>query len=216
MTNFHRDTLWKALAVSLAAHGLLLAATWPASRGAGGVSTPIVATLRTPSIQALPPESPQRSVHPTPPLLASEAPVTAVPPPSKPDLDVSTVENVRRSEMAGRSPAPAAGSAAVPAGPGLDPDGLRSYRIALATRFRKFYPPRAVEAGWVGTAEVLVTVAADGSIPQVQVVNSSGHDALDNAALDMLRRAAPTTPLPETLRGRAFAVNLPVKFELVD
>jgi protein TonB len=211
MANFHRDTLWKALAVSLAVHGLLLAATWPASRGTGGVNTPLLATLRIPTIQALPPESPQGAAHPSAPLLTTEAPVSA-PPPAKPTADdSSTAENARRSEAVG-----GAAVSAAPAGDGLDTEGLRSYRIALATRFRKFYPPKAIEAGWVGTAEVLVAVAADGTIPQVKVVRSSGHEALDNAALDMLRQAAPTTPLPETLRGRAFAVNLPVTFELLN
>lgn len=102
------------------------------------------------------------------------------------------------------------------AGDGLDAEGLRGYRMALAREARRFkrYPARALEAEWSGTAEVSVALAADGLPLAVQLVRSSGHDLLDEAALEMLRRALPATPVPDSLRGRAFSVNLPVVFEL--
>jgi protein TonB len=200
------------MAVSLAVHGLLLTATWPPSPGAGGVNTPLEATLRRPTVQALPPEQPRRlGRQPAPPLLTSEAPVSP-PPASVAAINDSTTQNARRSEPVGGMAAVGAASA----GDGPDAEGLRSYRIALATRFSKFYPPRAIEAGWVGTTEVSVSMAADGRPAQIKVARTSGHAALDKAALAMLRQALPDTPLPESLRGRSFAVDLPVIFDLVD
>ena len=201
------------MAVSLAVHGLLLTSTWPPSPGAGGVNTPLEATLRRPSVQALAPQEPPRPARPSSsPRLASEAPV-APPPASVATVNDSTTETARRSE-------PAGGAAAVVVAPsggdGPDAEGLRSFRIALASRFRKFYPPRAIEAGWVGTTEVWVSMAADGGSLQVKVAHSSGHEALDAAALAMLRQALPSTPLPDSLRGRAFAFDLPVTFELLN
>ena len=109
-------------------------------------------------------------------------------------------------------------SAALPTSDGIDADGLRSYRLALAREARRFkrYPSQAVDAQWSGTAELRVTVQADGVAMAAELAKSSGHAALDDAALDMLRHALPVTPVPVVLRGRAFAVNLPVMFELPD
>jgi periplasmic protein TonB len=109
-------------------------------------------------------------------------------------------------------------SAALPTSDGVDADGLRSYRLALAREARRFkrYPSQAVDAQWSGTAELRVTVQADGVAMAAELAKSSGHAALDDAALDMLRHALPVTPVPVVLRGRAFAVNLPVMFELPD
>ena len=211
MANLPSEHFRTALVVSLAVHFLLLAATWPASRGDGGVRAPILATLRVPTLQSRPPTMPRRGA----PRLSPSPPAGGVPSSAQAAArtDDSTAELDRRSAAVGGA---ALGIAATPAGDGLDAEGLRSYRIALATRFRKFYPQSAIEAGWVGTTEVLVTLAADGIAPQVKVLRSSGHGALDDAAVDMLRRAVPLTPLPDALRGRSFAVNLPVKFELLD
>ena len=45
---------------------------------------------------------------------------------------------------------------------GLDADGVRAYRLALAREARRYkrYPREAIDAGWQGTVEVLVAVAA--------------------------------------------------------
>jgi protein TonB len=100
------------------------------------------------------------------------------------------------------------------AGDGADPDGLRQYRLALAREARRFkrYPERALLAGIGGTAEVRVEHAA-GAVPVAWLARSSGDEALDAAALSMMREAAPRTLVPEPLRGRSFAVSLPVIFD---
>jgi protein TonB len=107
-------------------------------------------------------------------------------------------------------------ASALPASPGLDGEGLRRYRVALAGEARRYkrYPAHAIEAGWSGTTEVRVSVAAGQPVPVVQLVKSSGHPVLDEAALEMLRRAVPATAIPAALRERAFAVELPIVFDL--
>mgnify|MGYP003508428869 CR=1 FL=1 len=94
-------------------------------------------------------------------------------------------------------------------------DGLRQYRLALAREARRFkrYPEQALQAGIGGTAEVRVELEG-GALPVTRLARSSGHEALDAAALDMMRRAAPRTTVPELLRGQTFAVSLPVVFDL--
>jgi protein TonB len=112
--------------------------------------------------------------------------------------------------------AQASASASAPAEDGLDAEGLRAYRIDLArsARAHKRYPVLARERGWTGTAEVRVAVSAEGRARQVLLARSSGHELLDREALAMLSRAAAASPVPESLRGREFAVSLAVTFDL--
>lgn len=95
-------------------------------------------------------------------------------------------------------------------------DGIRQYRLSLAAQARKFkrYPARAMEAGMSGTTEVRVVVAPSGFPQEVSMAKTSGYDLLDQAALDMIRKAVPRTAIPEPLRGRSFVVSLPVVFDL--
>jgi protein TonB len=114
---------------------------------------------------------------------------------------------------------PATVAAAAPTGAsGPDAAGLRQYRLALAGEARRFrrYPDAARHEGITGTAEVRVMVGIAGVARQVDLARSSGHAALDAAALEMLRQAAGRTLLPESLRGQEFAVLLPVVFEVED
>ncbi len=53
-----------------------------------------------------------------------------------------------------------------------------------------------------------------GAIRSSLVTASSGHEILDNQALDMVHKAKPLTPIPAALRGREFAVDIPVIFDL--
>jgi len=120
--------------------------------------------------------------------------------------------------VARAAPEPATVALASAAEPqGADAAGLRQYRLALAGEARRFrsYPETARRAGMAGTAEVRVTVGA-GAARQTELARSSGHAILDTAALEMLRAAVARTTLPESLRGREFAVLLPVVFEVED
>lgn len=108
-----------------------------------------------------------------------------------------------------------AAGAASPATAGPDPDGLRQYRLTLAREAGRFkrYPQRARVDGISGTAEVRIEHEA-GRAPVARLARSSGNAALDAAALDMMRQAAPRAAIPETLRERAFVVSLPVVFDI--
>jgi protein TonB len=95
-------------------------------------------------------------------------------------------------------------------------DGLRGYRLTLATQARRFkrYPAQAVASGWTGSTDVRLEVSGDGQPRAAVVVRSSGNDLLDQAALAMIDAGAAHARLPESLRGKPFAVVLPVVFNL--
>jgi protein TonB len=71
-------------------------------------------------------------------------------------------------------------------------------------------------AGWAGTSEVRLEVGGDGRPRPATVGRSSGHESLDRAALSMIDAGALRARTPESLRGKAFAVVLPVVFNLDD
>ncbi len=102
-----------------------------------------------------------------------------------------------------------------PAGPAPPPaEGLYDYRLSLAAAARAFrdYPPEARARGESGQAVVGIEVVVGRS--RIELAESSGHPALDAAALAMIRQAAALTPLPAALQGLDFQLRLPVLFSL--
>ncbi len=111
--------------------------------------------------------------------------------------------------------APGSSLTAAP-GSGETLDGLRTYRLAVASQARRFkrFPAEAKVSGWTGSTEVRLEVGAEGLPRPATVVRSSGHEVLDRAALAMIDAGAQRARLPDSLRGRGFAVLLPVVFNL--
>lgn len=114
--------------------------------------------------------------------------------------------------------AAAAPALAVPANAVDALDGLRGYRLAVASQARRFkrYPADARASGRTGSTEVRLEVGGDGTPRPATVSLSSGHDSLDRAALAMIDAGAARAHLPDSLRGRDFTLLLPVVFSLDD
>ena len=214
------SSLLPALMISLALHFLLL---WPAALPRTGMETgqaPLLATLRA---EAVPEPSPPPAQRGTPVSgkasharsAAAEQPVAAA--------ALARPAPAGLAEQAAASPGAAAaeaatGRAAAEAGEGPDAEGLRAYRIGLAreARAHRRYPPLARERGWTGTAEVRVDVSPGGQPWQGLLARSSGHEGLEREAVLLMRNAAATTVLPDSLRGREFAVRMPVTFDIAE
>jgi protein TonB len=97
-----------------------------------------------------------------------------------------------------------------------DTGTLEQYRLALivATRRYKRYPAIAMENGWQGRVEVHMVIGVNGMIASASIKTSSGHEILDKQALDMLKKGKTTVPIPASLRGREFSIDVPVIFNL--
>jgi protein TonB len=95
-------------------------------------------------------------------------------------------------------------------------DALPAYLLAIGDHARKLrrYPERAMALGHEGQVKILLTWRPGMEAPQVALQQGSGSALLDRQGLDMLRQAAARTPMPETLRQRAFSLVLPVEFSL--
>lgn len=226
-----------AILASLVFHLLLL---WPAlPRLPDRESLPLQATLRsvTPAPAATAPIPPPRAVAPPPTTSAPRQPLLATktfdPPQPAPVPQAPAIPSVPvpLPAAAPAVPVPAAATAGAPAAgsptgvlltqadaSGEALDGLRGYRLSVASEARRFkrYPPQAMAAGWTGTAEVRLEVGGDGRPRAATVARSSGYEPLDRAALTMIDAGALRARLPESLRGKTFAVALPVVFSLED
>ena len=76
---------------------------------------------------------------------------------------------------------------------------------------RPDYPERARRARWEGTVEMELMILLDGGVESVRILSSSGHDLLDEAALNAVRRWR-FSPRPGT--GGATRHVVPVTFVL--
>ncbi|HYE77396.1 MAG TPA: energy transducer TonB [bacterium] len=103
-----------------------------------------------------------------------------------------------------------------PAPPTVDLAPIRNdYTIRLRSLIdaKKRYPPPAKRLRRTGRAQVAFTVGADGSLSDLTLRTSSGTEALDDAALQAVRDAAPFPPLPPEL-GSTLEVMLGLTFQL--
>ncbi len=223
-----------AVLASLVLHALLLwpTALRPPASEANAVLQATVRVLRSPQVPVPPGPPPARAVSPAPtPAPAAISTAAQSPEPPRPLAEASppaTATAVTVPPTAGTPSPPAARStaAATPAGTGSSLtanapsaetlDGLRGYRLAIASQARRFkrYPAEAKASGWAGVTEVRLEVSAEGLPRLATVARSSGHEALDRAALTMIDAGAARARLPDSLRGREFAVSLPVEFRL--
>ncbi|MDA8109372.1 MAG: TonB family protein [Betaproteobacteria bacterium] len=83
----------------------------------------------------------------------------------------------------------------------------------LLARSRQ-YPRLARLRGWEGAVGLRLDVGPDGKLIGATLRRSSGHDVLDEEALDMAKRLSRLPQPPEGLRERPFAVDVQVVFEL--
>lgn len=65
------------------------------------------------------------------------------------------------------------------------------------------YPEQARRNRIYGSLRMLVAILPDGSLEDVQILESSGHNLLDQAAVEIVNLAAPFEPFPEAMREEA-------------
>jgi len=78
----------------------------------------------------------------------------------------------------------------------------------------KQYPKIAQMRGWQGTVKVELQIDNNGNLVASSINKSSGFEALDKQALEMVKKASPLPLPPESLRNRQFNILVPVTFRL--
>ena len=77
---------------------------------------------------------------------------------------------------------------------------LNEWTRKVETVGNQNFPKEAISQRITGSLRLQSIVKADGSLIKAEILQSSGHRVLDDAALQIIHRAAPFTPLPPEIR----------------
>jgi protein TonB len=151
--------------------------------------------------------APARAVEPAPAFVVPPPPVVETPAPPAP---VQVVAVSPAPVVAPPPPAPAV-VASIPPPPA--PKVVQIGAVAYLTPPVLHYPPAARRAGEEGRVHIRVLVDATGHPRDIEVVRSSGHPRLDEAALATVR-ATRFRPYTENGVALPFRVVMPLVFAL--
>lgn len=105
-------------------------------------------------------------------------------------------------------------------GPDTRADEAAPYLAAWRNRVERIgtqnYPEQARAAGLAGNPVLEVAIRADGTLADIIVKRSSGHSFLDQAALNILRLAAPFEPFDEALKLRYEQLRFAYEWRFTD
>ncbi len=92
----------------------------------------------------------------------------------------------------------------------------QAYLAALqrAISRQQRYPTSAKRRQQSGVVTLSFVIQADGKISQTRIARGSGHQALDQAALDALYRLGRFKPLPSAIGRRTWSLQVPIRFDL--
>lgn len=77
---------------------------------------------------------------------------------------------------------------------------LNSWRRKIENIGNLNYPDQARQQKLYGSLRLMVAILPDGSLKEVELLESSGHPVLDEAAIRIVRLASPFAPFPDELR----------------
>jgi len=209
-----------ALAFSLLLHALLLFGL----RGFTDSKRPSIA-LGLITARLVPPQA-----LPAAPAVAAPAPIAkpALRPAPQLEPAAAVAPSIPASPAAlaegtSAAPAPVAKAepqpdAAAPSAERIDPGSVEEYRLQLISAAKRYkrYPRVAMDNNWEGDVVVRMVIGASGMIAAASVKTGSGHEVLDQQALEMFKRAKPLVPVPSALRGKEFIIELRAIYSLRD
>ncbi len=102
--------------------------------------------------------------------------------------------------------------------PNLTADTDAHIQNALRIAFNSYfsYPAIALRHGWAGVVKLSLRLEPDGHLSDIRLIQSSGHSALDAAALATAQRIPPLHEAVTWLRGNSHVILLPVEYRLID
>lgn len=172
------------------------------------------------------PKPPAPEPRPTPPRkVAADAPKRPAPaepvkvanatPPSGAPASAADTAGEASSQAAGGQPARSSVSGA-PSQVATTAGGAADYMSQLRAWLEKHkeYPSRARRRRIEGTALLVFVMDRDGRVLSHRIERSAGDASLDRAVEDMIERAQPLPPMPDSFRQARLEVRVPVQFML--
>ncbi|MBP0124847.1 MAG: energy transducer TonB [Nitrospira sp.] len=141
------------------------------------------------------------------PVAAPAKPTAQTPPPRPPALLEPTAKpDAVPAQTAGIAPAPANE-------PAKRDYGWLAEAIIRRVEELKRYPAAARIERAEGRVMVKIVLSEDGSVGEIEVVQSSGFPSLDKAAIETIRQAAPFH-LPHPLGRPQLTIKIPISYRL--
>lgn len=162
--------------------------------------------LKAEIVQEKPPDQPKTPPPPPPELQKPPPPV--VPPP---ELNFQTeTPNTAPTQVTTTITPPAPPAPPKPSAPPAPPAITAPASIGKPHNCQRSYPPLAMRLNHEGVTTIGFTIQPDGSVSNVHVVESSGHDELDQAAIPC---ASSWTYKPAMQNGQPVAVPWTTKVQ---
>ena len=169
-----------------------------------------------------PQETAQHGPIPLPAMAQVQAPAAQVPAPAQAAAQVpaqAAGQVPAQAATPATAPAAAPSSGPAPAAESVMPASTRStdadYKAAYLKNPTPAYPLLAIRQGAQGQVLLLVEVLTDGRAGRIDLEKSSGHAALDAAAINAVR-AWRFTPARKDGLLAAQTVSIPIQFNLKD
>ena len=89
----------------------------------------------------------------------------------------------------------------------------KSQLVAQLER-NKRYPPEAQSRGEQGIAQLAFSIDRSGGVHNARITRSSGSNALDQATLALVARAAPLPPPPPEIAGSQIPISVPIRYNM--
>lgn len=185
----------------------LVSASVPATAPASAAKASIVQPVRTPPVA--PAVAPLLPV----PAVQADAPADTTPPLAS-VMPIQAQQVMRNSEEAFAPAPPVVASAPVPVSTASTANtGELADLLWRRMETLKRYPYLARRNGWEGKVLLRVVLGDDGRLLHAEVQESSGHEALDQDALQVLRAATPLKVDPNSSWHQA-TLTIPVAYRL--
>lgn len=197
------------------------------SAGAPAAEKEALEPITPPQPQPLPePEPEPEPVKPKPEPVKPKPVERPKPTPPKPSKAQATRAAPEKSEKVDTRGAPPRQSAAAPTqssaggesaaeAAGVAAAQLDYFSLLAATLNKhKRYPYPAKRARHEGIVKLRFVIDKEGNLLDYAITGSSGYALLDNAVIEMLKRAAPLPAIPDHLNQDQLTIALPIEFSL--
>jgi protein TonB len=186
--------------------------------------TPLAVPPGPEQVQAEASPKPVEKVEEKPDLAPAENPevaMAALPPEAQPE-EVKAADNQIPAPMTTAPQAPKVEEAVVAAAPEQgqinisNANAIPTWKrqvVGLLERHKR-YPEAAQARNQHGIVELAFSLDRQGRVTTSRIAKSSGSSALDDATLDLVRRAQPFPPPPPELPGERVDLTVPIRFNL--
>ena len=171
------------------------------------------------------PDAVEQDVAPAPETMVESAPLPDAPqpkpqeemkverPPDEAPAEVPLpVEKPPEKVQNSPPPAPVTAQRVKGGAPRVEP----SWQTSLMRQLQRFkrYPPAAQSRKEEGVVLLSFSLDRSGHVLAHSIARSSGHPDLDSEVMDMIMRAEPLPPLPESMPQARIDLTVPIRFSL--